>query len=246
MSLHKRLKHYNSHLTKEHQLLKFAALAESPFRFYRGTCHLFAEDFLKLYAEKGRVKTWVCGDAHIENFGSYKSDDRNVYFDINDFDEAVLGFPEIDVTRFLTSVIVAAVQLKVPSIRISKIVGDALDSYVATVLMRKCRVVSELSDLPELKRFFAEMSSVNRTEFIADRTEKKTGSLKLRTDGHKYLELPETEKLKLFDQLVPALGREPRFAQLVFEDAAIRIAGTASLGLQRYGLLFYSSRKGKQ
>ena len=71
--------------------LKIRALKESPFRFYGGTCHLFAEDFVKLYKYKPKVKSWICGDLHFENFGSYKGENRLVYFDLNDFDVWLLG-----------------------------------------------------------------------------------------------------------------------------------------------------------
>ena len=64
----KRINEYNSGIPGPLHDLKWRALKESPFRFYRGTCHLFAEDFVKLYKFKPKVKSWICGDLHFENF----------------------------------------------------------------------------------------------------------------------------------------------------------------------------------
>ena len=44
---------------------------------------------------------------HLENFGSYKSENRLIYFDINDFDEAYFGACTLDITRLLVSIIVS-------------------------------------------------------------------------------------------------------------------------------------------
>ncbi|NJK53097.1 MAG: DUF2252 family protein, partial [Leptolyngbyaceae cyanobacterium SU_3_3] len=61
------------------------------FVFLRGSCHLFYEDLPTDSRLDAAPHTWICGDLHLQNFGSYKGDDRLVYFDINDFDEAALA-----------------------------------------------------------------------------------------------------------------------------------------------------------
>src|ERR1700709_2531135 len=72
-------------------LLKYEAMAENLFRFYRGTNHIFYEDLKNSGALPLTPVTWISGDLHLENFGTYKSDHRLIYFDLNDFDEAVLA-----------------------------------------------------------------------------------------------------------------------------------------------------------
>jgi uncharacterized protein (DUF2252 family) len=110
MSLLKRIDKYNAGAPTVLYDLKMAALQESPFRFYRGTCHLFAEDLRKAYHPKTSIRVWNCGDAHFENFGSYKGDNRQVYFDLDDFDESFLGSPVAELTRFMTSIVIAGMQ----------------------------------------------------------------------------------------------------------------------------------------
>lgn len=70
---------------------KYALMASDAFSFYRATCFLFYEDLAKEPAINVGPLTWVCGDLHLENFGSYRAGNGLVYFDVNDFDEACLA-----------------------------------------------------------------------------------------------------------------------------------------------------------
>ena len=246
MSLIKRIEKYNDGVPPVLYDLKMRAMAESPFRFYRGTCHLFAEDLNKIYERKPRIKVWNCGDAHFENFGSYKGDNRQVYFDVNDFDEAFLGNPAAELTRFVTSIIVAAMQMGVSSVKIHKAVNDILQEYIVTVQRRKALMLESEVAHGAFKKFFSQMSTLDRDDFIGKRTIKEKGLLKLKIDDKRYISLDEEKKKELFKSITPLMAKSNRFAEMVFEDAAIRIAGTGSLGLERYCVLFYSKRKGKQ
>ncbi len=245
MSLIKKLNQYNAGIPTYLHDIKWAAMRESPFRFYRATDFLFAADFEKLYKAKPKVRSWGCGDAHFENFGSYKGNDRQVYFDINDFDEALLGPPELEIARFLTSISVAAGQMNVAYVKLHKALHDVVQAYCNAVHSRKAMLLQAPVAEGEFKKFFAEMSSIDRGDFIKQRTTKKDGALLIKTDGHRYMELPEQEKQFLFEQLSTLLKVHPYFSELVFEDAAIRISGTGSLGLSRYAALFFSRKKGK-
>ena len=99
---------FNAGRDPERLALKYKGMRSSPFVFLRATCHLFYSRLpdLPLLAEAPPV--WCCGDLHLQNFGSYKGDNRLVYFDINDFDESVLAPASWDLLRFLTSVLVGA------------------------------------------------------------------------------------------------------------------------------------------
>jgi uncharacterized protein (DUF2252 family) len=79
--------------------MKYRLMRASPFAFLRGTCHLF---YKRLQAGGVLVQapaTWISGDLHVENFGSYKGDNRLVYFDINDFDESCLAPSLFEIVR---------------------------------------------------------------------------------------------------------------------------------------------------
>jgi uncharacterized protein (DUF2252 family) len=77
----------------ERLAMKYARMRVSPFGFLRGSCHLFYEQLpiACAFAVDAAPHAWICGDAHMENFGCYKGDNRLAYFDLNDFDEATLA-----------------------------------------------------------------------------------------------------------------------------------------------------------
>jgi uncharacterized protein (DUF2252 family) len=88
--------------------LRVGRMVASPYAFLRGTAALMAEDFAGL--PRTGVEPVICGDAHLGNFGFYASPERDLVFDLNDFDEAHPGPWEWDLWRLATSVWVAGRQ----------------------------------------------------------------------------------------------------------------------------------------
>ena len=101
-----RIQSFNFGREPERLRLKYQAMRADAFAFLRGTCHLFYEDWPRSTPLNNAPATWICGDLHVENFGTYKGDNRLAYFDINDFDEAALAPSTWDLARFITSVLV--------------------------------------------------------------------------------------------------------------------------------------------
>jgi uncharacterized protein (DUF2252 family) len=97
------IRRFNAGRDPQRLAMKYRALRTSPFSFLRSTCHLFYERLPSEPLLREVPPAWSCGDLHLENFGSYKGDDRLVYFDVNDFDEAALAPLTWDGVRFLTS-----------------------------------------------------------------------------------------------------------------------------------------------
>jgi len=240
----KRINDYNAGISLPLKDLKWAALQQSPFRFYRGTCHLFAQDFVKLYKYKPKVKSWICGDLHFENFGSFKGENRLVYFDVADFDESILAGPEPELARFLTSIIIAATQMKVAAIGLHKALYDIMDTYVSTILAGKALMLEPEVAHGEFKKYFERLNTFDRQSFIDKRTFKQKGALLLKPDNVHFMQLDDTRKAAVYKGLSPLLD-SGRFQHFVFADAAFRIAGTGSLGRERYCILCYSKKKGK-
>ena len=77
----------------------------SPFTFYRGAAKIMAAD-LKDTPAAG-LRTQLCGDAHLSNFGMFASPERRLVFDLNDFDETLPGPFEYDVKRMAASFLIA-------------------------------------------------------------------------------------------------------------------------------------------
>jgi uncharacterized protein (DUF2252 family) len=82
--------------------LRLARMAASPFAFYRGAAAVMAHDLAPTPATG--LQAVIDGDAHINNFGLYGTPQRDVIFDLNDFDEAVIGPWEWDLKRLAASV----------------------------------------------------------------------------------------------------------------------------------------------
>ena len=78
----------------------------SPFTFYRGAAKIMAADLAGTPTAGLRVQ--LCGDAHLSNFGVFASPERNLLFDLNDFDETLPGPFEYDVKRMAASFTIAA------------------------------------------------------------------------------------------------------------------------------------------
>jgi uncharacterized protein (DUF2252 family) len=80
-------------------------MSTSPFAFYRGAAYVMASDLAG--SPQTGLRVQLCGDAHLANFGAFASPERQLLFDLNDFDETLPGPWEWDVKRLAASVAVA-------------------------------------------------------------------------------------------------------------------------------------------
>ena len=81
--------------------LRYGRMMVSPFTFYRGGALLMASDLAA--TPRSGLNAQICGDAHLSNFGVFASPERQMMFDINDFDETLPGPWEWDVKRLAAS-----------------------------------------------------------------------------------------------------------------------------------------------
>jgi uncharacterized protein (DUF2252 family) len=81
-------------------------MLQSPFSFYRGAAGVMASDLAQL--PHTDLKVQACGDCHLMNFGGFATPERNIIFDINDFDETLPAPWEWDVKRLVASIALAA------------------------------------------------------------------------------------------------------------------------------------------
>jgi len=86
--------------------IRYGRMAASPFAFFRGAAAVMASDLAK--DEHAHLDVQLCGDAHLVNFGGFASPEREMIFDVNDFDETLPGPFEWDLKRLAASVEVAA------------------------------------------------------------------------------------------------------------------------------------------
>jgi uncharacterized protein (DUF2252 family) len=85
--------------------IRHQRMADSPFAFLRGAAAAMADDLSRTPSTGLRVQ--ACGDAHLLNFGVFASPERQLVFDINDFDETLPAPFEWDLKRLAASFVVA-------------------------------------------------------------------------------------------------------------------------------------------
>ncbi len=106
------LKAYNKDIKTKYRNKKYCKMAATAYAFYRGTNHLYWSDFsnsrkLKKFSTP-KTKTWLQGDLHAYNFGTFDNDDGDLVYGLNDFDEGVIADYQYDVWRIATSLILIA------------------------------------------------------------------------------------------------------------------------------------------
>lgn len=86
--------------------LRYGRMMQSPFSFFRGAALIMASDLSP--GPRTKALAQLCGDCHLLNFGIFATPERNVIFDLNDFDETLPGPFEWDLKRLAASFVVAA------------------------------------------------------------------------------------------------------------------------------------------
>jgi len=85
--------------------IKYGRMLASPFAYYRGSAVVMASDLAS--TPVSGLEVILCGDAHLANFGIFATPERNLVFDINDFDEVYPGPWEWDLKRLAASAVLA-------------------------------------------------------------------------------------------------------------------------------------------
>jgi len=117
--------------------VRHSRMAESPFAFYRGAAAVMAADLASaihsdaLHSDTphSNLMVQLCGDAHLLNFGFYASAERQLLFDINDFDETHPGPFEWDVLRLAGSLVLAARSIGLNEAQQQKVCRRGLRAY---------------------------------------------------------------------------------------------------------------------
>ncbi len=244
-SIKERIARYNQGRDPEILALKYQVMADNVFSFYRGTCHLFYEDLAK-YKDEHLNQTpniWICGDLHLENFGCYKGSNRLTYFDLNDFDEAILAPCTWEITRFLVSVIIGAESLKLSHKQALCLCDTFLDSYIIALKQGSAYWTERATATGMIRQLLTSLKARSREVFINSRTEIKKGKRQLVLNNGRALTASNEAitKIKAFMQDFAQKQTNPGFFKVV--DIARRIAGTGSLGMERYAILVEGNAK---
>ena len=228
---------YNAGREPERLAMKYAAMRADPFRFLRGTCHLFHARLSENALAPTGPSAWICGDLHLENFGTYLGDDDLTYFDVNDFDEAICAPFSWDILRLAVSVLAAAPIIGLTNGSAKTFASQLIDTYFAELAIGKPRWLERSTASGPIGDLMDKRKRRDPAKFLAKRTVTKGGKISLLIDGERMLAIEKSDRADLAAFMTALAKQTPNAKPLKFIDAARRIAGTGSLGLPRFVLL---------
>ena len=168
----------------------------SPFAFFRGAAALMAADLAE--TPQSGLEVQLCGDAHLSNFGGFASPDRELVFDINDFDETARGPWEWDVKRLAASIAVAGRELGLVAEARRVAVEDAVRSYREA--MRR------FATMRNLELWYARLDVARILSHVGDRvTAEERKAFKRRVAGARA-----KDHLRAMSKLAELVDGEPR------------------------------------
>jgi len=121
--------------------VRHGRMVASPWNYYRGAAAVMAADLAS--RPHSGLLVQLCGDAHVLNFGLWATPERNLMFDLRDFDETLPGPFEWDVQRLAASLVVAAREDGLKAATADEAVITAVEAYRDR--MARCARMSELS-----------------------------------------------------------------------------------------------------
>ena len=241
-------------------------MVQSPFAFYRGSAALMAADLA--HTPNTGLRVQACGDAHLQNFGGFATPERNVIFDINDFDETLPAPWEWDLKRLAASVVIAGRHLGLresQSARASRATVRSYREHIADYSsMRALEVWYDRIDIERLLAGAPDETTRRRLEQRIDKARARTiaehdfpklagqyGSTPLIKDDRPLIFHPSAEEAsdlrKQFSEKF-ALYREtlnpsirPLFDRFYFCDLAIKVVGVGSVGTRCSIALFLAA-----
>ena len=228
--------------------IKWAHMKASPFGFFRGAVPVMAADLAPLPCTG--LMAQICGDAHVQNLGAFEAPDGRLIFDINDFDETIVGPWEWDVKRMSASLMLAGREAG----NSDKECRTAVLAFAARYRER----MDHFAEMPsvELARFqiFRALDCLETVLRKAERTTPRHNLEKLtyeRGGRHIFHDQKPVQfhiSQREADAAKASLGqymqtllpeRAHFFRQYQVEDVCFRVVGTGSVGLRDYVLLMF-------
>ena len=221
---------------------KYEAMADNAFSFFRGTCHIFYEDLRHAGSLPLSPLAWICGDLHIENYGSYKGENRLIYFDLNDFDESILAPAAYELVRMVTSIFIAFDTLKIEPEKAQKIAHHYLKTYAATLASQKAISIEPRTAKGIVCDFLMAADQTRLKTLLKKRTVSKKKKIILSLENEKQFKLEKKLKKALIvhvNEWIKTSSDGPY--NYTVTGAVFRLAGTGSVGVKRYLFLLKST-----
>ncbi len=177
--------------------IRHGRMAASAFAFYRGAALPMAADLS--IGPSTDLNVQLCGDAHLSNFGGFASPERDLVFDINDFDETAAGPFEWDVKRLATSLEVAGRELGYSGRPLREIVLQCVRTYRHTIRL--------FAGTSKLDTWYARLD----VPTILERWGSKAGSNAVKNFQRATLKAESKDQLRARDKLTTVVDGTLRF-----------------------------------
>jgi uncharacterized protein (DUF2252 family) len=138
--------------------IRYGRLLDSPWTFLRGSPIVMAHDLAQTPVTG--LRAWICGDAHLDNFGGFATPERRFIFDLTDFDEALEGPWEWDIKRLAASIVVAG--------RCSGLSDQACHSAAEACLRTYRERMRELANERFLDAWYSRLDAADAVEQFDD------------------------------------------------------------------------------
>lgn len=178
--------------------LRYGRMVSSPFAFFRGGALVMAADLASTPSSGLTVQ--LCGDAHLSNFGFYATPERNLVFDLNDFDETLPGPFEWDVKRLAASLEIAARSRSFRRREIRAIVVAAVQAYR--------EAMRDFATMPNLAVWY---SRLDAKQVLAELRGNTTPERLKRAEAV-FAKAPTRDNLAAFAKLTERVDGRPRIA----------------------------------
>jgi len=239
--------------------IRHQRMAASPWNYYRGAAAVMAAD-LAAQPHSG-LMVQLCGDAHVLNFGLWATPERNLAFDLRDFDETLPGPFEWDVKRFAASLVVAARQNRIKPATAAAAVTAGVGAYRRR--MRRYTAMPELDIwydaiyADSLVGYFEPADRGRVSVHIERKRERRTsrgafaklttmahGRPRITTDPPLRVTVSDDEQADFVNQLLAgyrltlAEDRRSLFDRFTEVDMVRQVVGVGSVGMAVYLVLF--------
>ena len=246
--------------------LRYARMAASPFAFLRGSALVMAYDLAM--GPRTSFEVRLCGDAHLANFGIFASPERNLVFDLNDFDESAPGPFEWDVKRLAASIVVAARESGHDAVAARRAVLEAVaayrdwtERYAGMTRLDVWYSRIDAADLMDsmnaagqrgMREVLAKMAAKNHLKAFSKLTQEIDGRRRIVDDPPVIMHvddlLPDLQSrlMAVFSQYRETLSadRQALFDNYRFVDFARKVVGVGSVGTRCWMALFQGPNGG--
>jgi uncharacterized protein (DUF2252 family) len=201
--------------------VRHSRMLESPFAFFRGSAVVQAAD-LSATPNSGIV-VQACGDCHLMNFGGFATPERDLVFDINDFDETFPAPWEWDVKRLAASLVLAA--------RWKGYTANRSVAAVAAAALRYRQMMLEYADMPTMDVWYSRITYRS----LLDRTQSNAKVAKLIAADVRRARSRTAEHV--FQKITTKVADTPRIVDqppLIYHPQAEDLHGSAQAVLTKY------------